>query len=91
MLPGYAMSTGDQGLFNRPGYNTAVVGLSGPTGAFSANGTGATGIATVTDGVSLTDIATNSGSVQTDQHRHGAGGEGHQFVLRRGSTPRGRR
>jgi hypothetical protein len=64
MLPGYAMSTGDQGLFNRPGYNTAVVGLSGPTGAFSANGAGVTGLATVTDGVSLTDIASNSGSVQ---------------------------
>jgi len=64
MLPGYAMSSGDQGLFNRPGYNTAVVGLSGPTGAFSANGAGVTGIATVTDGVSLTDIASNSGSVQ---------------------------
>ena len=64
MLPGYSMSTGDQGLFNRPGYNTAVVGLSGPTGAFSANGAGVTGIATLTDGISLTDIATNSGSVQ---------------------------
>ena len=64
MLPGFAMSTGDQGLFNRPGYNAAVVGLSGPTGAFSANGSGPTGIAVVTDGVSLTDIATNSGSVQ---------------------------
>lgn len=65
MLPGYAMSTGDQGLFNRPGYNAAVVGLSGPTGAFSANGAGVTGIASLTDGVSLTDIATNSGTVQT--------------------------
>lgn len=64
MLPGYAMSTGDQGLYNRPGANSAVVGLSGPTGAYSANGAGPTGIATVTDGVSLTDIATNSGSVQ---------------------------
>jgi hypothetical protein len=64
MLPGYSMSTGDQGLFNRPGYNTAVVGLSGPTGAFSANGAGPTGIAVLTDGVSLTDIASNSGSVQ---------------------------
>jgi len=64
MLPGYAMSTGDQGLFNRPGYDTAVVGLSGPTGAFSANGSGTTGIAVVTDGVSLTDIASNSGTVQ---------------------------
>ncbi len=64
MLPGYAMSTGDQGLYNRPGYDTAVVGLSGPTGAFSANGSGTTGIAVVTDGVSLTDIASNSGTVQ---------------------------
>jgi hypothetical protein len=64
MEPGFAMGTGDQGLFNRPGYNTAVVGLSGPTGAFSANGSGPTGIAIVSDGVSLTDIATNSGSVQ---------------------------
>jgi hypothetical protein len=64
MLPGYAMSTGDQGLFNRPGYNNAVVGLSGPTSAYVANGSGPAGIAIVSDGVSLTDIATNSGSVQ---------------------------
>jgi hypothetical protein len=64
MLPGYSLSTGDQGLFNRPGYNNAVVGLSGPTSAYVANGAGVTGIAVVTDGVSLTDIATNSGSVQ---------------------------
>src|SRR5579875_677621 len=47
MLPGYAMSSGNQGLFNRPGYDSAVVGLSGPTGAFSANGAGPTGIAVV--------------------------------------------
>ncbi len=64
MLPGYSMSTGNQGLFNRPGYNNAVVGLSGPTSAYVANGAGVSGIAVVTDGVSLTDIATNSGSVQ---------------------------
>ncbi|HVN93629.1 MAG TPA: hypothetical protein VMT38_08035, partial [Terracidiphilus sp.] len=64
MLPGYAMSTGNQGLFNRPGYNDAVVGLSGPTSAYVANGSGPAGIAIVSDGVSLTDIATNSGSVQ---------------------------
>ena len=64
MLPGYAMSTGNQGLFNRPGYNNAVVGLSGPTSAYVANGSGPAGIAIVSDGVSLTDIATNSGSVQ---------------------------
>lgn len=64
MLPGYSMSTGDQGLFNRPGFNTAVQGLSGPTGAYSANGSGVAGIATLNDGVSLTNISTNSGSVQ---------------------------
>ncbi len=58
------MSTGNQGLFNRPGYNNAVVGLSGPTSAYVANGSGPAGIAIVSDGVSLTDIATNSGSVQ---------------------------
>jgi hypothetical protein len=64
MLPGYAMSTGDQGLYNRPGGNSAVVSLSGSQGAYSPNGAGVTGLATLTDGVSLTDIATNSGSVQ---------------------------
>lgn len=64
MLPGYALSTGTQGLFNRPGYNNAVVGLSGPSSAYVANGSGPAGIAIVSDGVSLTDIATNSGSVQ---------------------------
>lgn len=32
--------------------------------SFSANGSGPTGIAVLTDGISLTDIATNSGSVQ---------------------------
>lgn len=63
-LPGYSMSTGAQGLFNRPGYNAAVVGLSGESGAFSSNGAGVTGIASLTDGISLTDIATNSGTVQ---------------------------
>ncbi len=60
-LPGFAMSTGDQGLFNRPGYNAAVVGLSGPTGSFSANGSGPTGIAVLIDGISLTDIASIPG------------------------------
>jgi Carboxypeptidase regulatory-like domain len=64
MLPGYAMSTGDQGLFNRPGFNTSVQGLSGPTGAYVANGSGPAGIAILNDGVSLTNISTNSGSVQ---------------------------
>ncbi len=64
MLPGYAMSTGDQGLFNRPGFNTAVQGLSGPTGAYSPDGSGPAGIAILSDGVSLTNISTNSGSVQ---------------------------
>jgi len=70
MLPGYAMSTGNQGLFNRPGYNNAVVGLSGPTSAYIANGSGPAGIAIVSDGVSLTDIATNSFGA-ADEHRDG--------------------
>lgn len=64
MLPGFDMSSGSQGVNNKPGYNTAVVGLSGPTGSFSANGSGTNGITVVSDGVSLTDIASNSGTVQ---------------------------
>ena len=64
MLPGFALSSGTQGLYNRPGYNTAVVGLSGPTGSYSANGSGTNGITVVADGVSLTDIGSNSGTVQ---------------------------
>ncbi|MFZ1085620.1 MAG: TonB-dependent receptor [Terracidiphilus sp.] len=64
MLPGFDMSTGSQGVNNKPGYNTAVVGLSGPTGSFSANGSGTNGISVVADGVSLTDIGSNSGTVQ---------------------------
>jgi len=63
-LPGFSMASGDQGVNNKPGYNTAVVGLSGPTGSFSANGTGTTGISVVSDGASLTDIQTNSGTIQ---------------------------
>jgi hypothetical protein len=64
MLPGFDMSSGNQGVNNQAGYNTAVVGLSGPTGSFSANGSGTNGITVVSDGVSLTDIASNSGTVQ---------------------------
>jgi hypothetical protein len=64
MLPGFDMSSGNNGVGNKPGYNTAVVGLSGPTGSFSANGSGTNGISVVADGVSLTDIASNSGTVQ---------------------------
>ncbi len=64
MLPGFAMSSGDQGVNNKPGFNSAVVGLSGPTGSYSANGTGTNGISIVSDGASLTDIQTNAGSVQ---------------------------
>lgn len=64
MLPGFDMSSGGNGVGNKPGYNAAVVGLSGPTGSFSANGSGTNGIAVTQDGVSLTDIASNSGSVQ---------------------------
>jgi hypothetical protein len=64
MLPGFDMSSGANGVGNKPGYNSAVVGLSGPTGSFSANGSGTNGITVVSDGVSLTDIASNSGTMQ---------------------------
>ncbi len=62
MLPGFSPQTA--GVNNQPNYNAAVVGLSGPTGSFSANGTGTNGIAVVQDGVSLQDISTNGGTVQ---------------------------
>ena len=64
MLPGFDMSSGNNGVGNKPGYNSAVVGLSGPTGSFSANGSGTNGITVVSDGVSLTDIASDSGTIQ---------------------------
>ena len=64
MLPGFDMSSGNNGVGNKPGYNTAVVGLSGPTGSFSSNGGGTNGIQVVQDGVSLTDIGSNAGTVQ---------------------------
>lgn len=63
-LPGVAMIS--PGVNNQSSANTAAVGLNnGITGGYSANGAGPTGLATVLDGVSLTDIQTNSGTVQT--------------------------
>lgn len=62
MLPGFAMVS--PGV-NNQGPNTAVVGMSGPTGDYSANGYGPTGTDTVLDAVSLTDIDTREGTVQT--------------------------
>ncbi len=64
MLPGFTMSSGANGVGNKAGFNSAVVGLSGATGSFSANGSGTNGISVVSDGVSLTDIASNSGTIQ---------------------------
>ena len=61
MLPGFDMAPA--GVTNQASYSDAVVGLSGPTGSFSANGTGTDGIAVVVDGVSITDIGTNSGTI----------------------------
>jgi len=61
MLPGFAMVSNQ---VNNQGPNTAVVGMSGPTGSYSANGAGPTGLATILDGVSITDIANNTGTVQ---------------------------
>ncbi len=62
MLPGFAMIS--PGV-NNQGPNTAVVGMSGPIGSYSANGAGPTGSDIVMDGVSLTNIETREGSVQT--------------------------
>jgi hypothetical protein len=63
-LPGFAMVS--PGVNNQSAANTAVVGLNaGITGAFSANGSGPTGLATVLDGVSIQDIDTNAGTVQS--------------------------
>jgi hypothetical protein len=62
-LPGFALIS--PGVNNQSSANTAVVGMSGPSGAYSANGAGPTGLAVVLDGVSLQDIQTNSATVQT--------------------------
>ncbi len=63
MLPGFALVS--QGVNNQTP-NSAVVGVSNATtGNYSSNGNGVTGIATILDGVSLTDIASNSGTTQT--------------------------
>lgn len=62
-LPGFASVS--QGL-NNQSPNNAVVGVSNAsTGSYSSNGTGTTGIATILDGVSLTDIDTNAATTQT--------------------------
>jgi len=61
-LPGFAMISNQ---VNNQAPNTAVVGMSGPTGSYSANGAGPTGLATILDGVSIQDIDTNAGTVQT--------------------------
>ena len=63
VLPGFALVS--PGL-NNQAPNDAVVGVgSASTGSYSSNGTGTTGIATILDGVSLTDIANNAGTTQT--------------------------
>ena len=63
-LPGFAMIS--PGVNNQSSANTAAVGLNnGISGGYSANGLGSTGISTILDSVSLTDIQTNSGTVQT--------------------------
>jgi hypothetical protein len=62
-LPGFALVS--PGLTNT-GNNDAVVGVGGATtGAYSSNGQGVTGTSTILDGVSLTDIGSNSGTTQT--------------------------
>jgi hypothetical protein len=62
-LPGFNLVS--PGL-NNQAPNDSVVGVNGAsTGSYSSNGTGVTGIATILDGVSLTDITSNSGTTQT--------------------------
>jgi hypothetical protein len=63
VLPGFSLV--NPGL-NNQSPNDAVVGVgNATTGSYSANGNGVTGIATILDGVSLTDIGSNSGTTQT--------------------------
>jgi hypothetical protein len=63
-LPGFTVIS--PGVNNQSSANTAAVGLNnGISGGYSANGTGPTGLKTVLDGVSLTDIQNNTGTVQT--------------------------
>jgi hypothetical protein len=62
MLPGFDMKTA--GVNNQPAYSDAVKSLSGVTGSFSSSGSGLNGISVVQDGVSLTDISSNAGTIQ---------------------------
>jgi hypothetical protein len=63
MLPGFSLVS--PGL-NNQSPNDAVVGVSSAsTGSYSSNGTGVTGIATILDGVALTDIGSLSNTTQT--------------------------
>ena len=63
-LPGFALIS--PGVNNQSSANTAAVGLNNNiSGSYSANGLGPSGLASIIDGVSLTDIQTNSGTVQT--------------------------
>jgi len=63
-LPGFALIS--PGVNNTTSTNTAAVGLNNNiSGGYSGNGLGPTGLASILDSVSLTDIQTNSGTVQT--------------------------
>ncbi len=63
-LPGFSVIS--PGVNNQPSANTAAVGLNnGITGGFSSNGAGPTGLATVLDGISLTDISNLTNTVQS--------------------------
>ncbi len=63
ILPGFALVS--PGLNNQAPQNDVVGVSNSNTGNFSSNGTGTTGIATILDGVSLTDIQNNSATTQT--------------------------
>ncbi|HEV2577255.1 MAG TPA: carboxypeptidase regulatory-like domain-containing protein [Acidobacteriaceae bacterium] len=63
-LPGFSVIS--PGVNNQTSANTAAVGINNNiTGGYSSNGAGPTGLATVLDGVSLTDIGSRTNTVQT--------------------------
>ncbi|HEX4154031.1 MAG TPA: carboxypeptidase-like regulatory domain-containing protein [Acidobacteriaceae bacterium] len=63
MLPGFTMIS--PGVNNESSAATNVVGVNNSTtGSFSANGAGPTGLETILDGVSLTNIESEEGTTQ---------------------------
>ena len=86
-LPGFSVIS--PGVNNQASANTAAVGLNnGITGGFSSNGAGPTGLATVLDGVSLTDIQHEHRHGADDRRGHDREREGLDLDLQRGECAR---